>query len=78
MGVKKSGKAGVAVPMRLLSEEYYCLRFQVGTSSLRSQIVTLKKKADVVANCDHIYKLHQLFGDKLNAIIEELNETLAA
>ena len=23
-------------------------------------------------------KVHQLFGDKLNAIIEELNETLAA
>lgn len=25
-----------------------------------------------------IGKVHQLFGDKLNAIIEELNETLAA
>ena len=23
-------------------------------------------------------KVHQLFGDKLNALIEELNETLAA
>lgn len=23
-------------------------------------------------------KVHQLFGDKLNAMIEELNETLAA
>ena len=43
----------------------------------RSEVATIKDYL-IVRQDGGLRKVHQLFGDKLNVIIEELNETLAA
>ena len=50
---------------------------QVSRDSERSEVATCKLYLQVRQE-GGLGEVHQLFGDKLNTIIEELNETLAA
>lgn len=54
---------------------------EFGRTSVRREAASARDGASQYAPFSQhggLGKVHQLFGDKLNAIIEELNETLAA